>query len=158
MKVPSDNPSTNDQPTPWQQLEPGALKQAAHRHRASVRQREWIKGGVAVAGIVLSLLWILTPRADVGVREYHYGGISCSEVGANAYSYLDKKLDESTREKIEEHLKLCGQCRMYLQRIEAKPSNGIHALNDNRLPRSHQRNAMFVNSRSISLAFGLRNR
>ena len=44
-------------------------------------------------------------------------GLRCEEVVELVSDYLDGKLDPETGQRVEEHLALCGPCRVYVEQV-----------------------------------------
>jgi anti-sigma factor RsiW len=44
-------------------------------------------------------------------------GLPCIEVVELVSDYLDDKLDDTTRRRVDEHLQLCPACRVYVEQV-----------------------------------------
>ncbi len=123
----------------WQPCPPGELKRMADRIRLRERRKALKKMGaagaallVAVGGGYLAKEWFDQPR------EYHFGGIACSEVMPLLPDYRAGKLDELLRNQVSEHLDKCPNCGpMYRRMLDEMQRPPRHVKNDDRSAHAH---------------------
>jgi hypothetical protein len=99
----------------WVKCPPGELTRLAKRLRWNRQRRIFLgaSAAVSVAGLLLAL-WLGWP-ASTDMREYHFAGISCSQVRQLAPKYLAGELKPALREKVSQHLAQCPLCKQFMK-------------------------------------------
>jgi predicted anti-sigma-YlaC factor YlaD len=70
------------------------------------------------------------------------GGISCRELVELVTDYLEGALESEQRERMEEHLHLCGPCRAYVDQI--RTTSRLAAAAEAELERHPDRDALLT--------------
>lgn len=100
----------------WIPCPAGSLGQFARREKTRQRRRFLVQAsGVAT---VLALgggagFWALRPR---GMSEPNFGGVTCTEVRANARAMMAGTLPDDLMQKIQTHLGQCVACQEFLKK------------------------------------------
>ncbi len=103
--------STHPNHDSWDACPPGELTRMVRRIDIR-RRREALKrmGGVAAAVVVVGLGGYAATEWLGGPREYHYGGIACSEVMRRMPDYMASRLPADLMRRIGVHLEKCPNC------------------------------------------------
>ena len=117
-----------DSDSGWKPCEIGLIGEFAQRlkNRRRVILTAQIAGGAALGGALLALLLTVMPdifSARGSVKDFNYGGITCSEVQSRADAYIRGELDEPTVVKISAHLKECPLCSVLIDRMKQEDTS-----------------------------------
>jgi len=67
-------------------------------------------GGGTILGILVAVVSYQYINLGSSRTDFHYGGVSCTQVQAKATDYLNDKLTPLVRVKFDLHLKACPTC------------------------------------------------
>ncbi len=104
----------------WKPCPPGTLANIAGAMRRERRRRWAVQVVSAALGILLAavfIYWFERPPNDPGPTEFHYGGISCTEVRQQMQQYMMGQASPEVREKIRAHLAECKPCQELLRQM-----------------------------------------
>jgi hypothetical protein len=112
----NDQDQTTNQ---WQPCPKGTLAKFASRHARKSRNRRWA-AGIGIAAMAFLCVWVFNPsQPSRPLGEPSYGGITCSQVRQNLPAYKSESVDDSTRSRIDEHLRQCTICQQLV--ADSKP-------------------------------------
>ncbi len=97
----------------WETCPPGEFSRLSTRLRASHRRRDAIRGTVAVA--VAVVMGSVMYQSWSSSWNYHFAGLSCTQVMALAPGYAMGKLAPERREQVREHVDICPHCKPLFQ-------------------------------------------
>jgi len=105
----------------WSACDSGLIADLVQRRRNRRRTvfAAQLAGGALLGGLLAFLVTgELRPFAkSQSAQEFHYGGISCTEVRSHLGSYLKGDVDEPTAARIRVHLNECPHCAALLKRM-----------------------------------------
>lgn len=103
------NRSTED----WKPCPPGSLVGFAGHERTRQRRRFLAKAsGVAAVLLLVGSAVVLNWR-PARLAEPNFGGITCTEVRANAAQYMAGRLEADLAQQISLHLEQCPHCQRF---------------------------------------------
>jgi hypothetical protein len=118
------SPSEDD----WQPASDGEVVRLTRRLRSRRDRRRLLQAGARIVGglFVLAGGWWVTRWATLP-REYHHGGLTCTEVAQRVPAFRAGTLPPAEVEQVRQHVKLCPICqtrfeRMGLQLSAASPA------------------------------------
>jgi hypothetical protein len=118
----------------WQPCPPGELVEIAGRLQGRRRRKDRARllaasalVLLAVGAISLSLgLWQKNgdPRPDPVTGEFHFGGISCTELHRALPGLKARTLDDATLARVREHIEKCPHCNVFARLIQEPAQTG----------------------------------
>lgn len=98
----------------WEPCPPGEVRQLVQRIRGQRRRRAVLQVATGAVGLGLIAGVLLLGRTP---GDALYGGISCSEVMAQADAFVAGALHGELLDRIEQHLTACSHCRAAIDQL-----------------------------------------